>query len=190
MQVNEESFKVTSYSREGIGYQGNMPGNYVFVTVGTTSFDDLIKSVCQPKTCQILNKGGYGKLLLQVGRGDYEPQADMISGLNIEHYRYKDSIADDIKHASLVISHAGAGSVFEALGAERPLIVVINEKLMGNHQVELAAQLQEDNHLYYTTCSNLQQCLKTMDLKTLVPYTPGTPETFRNYLDKIMGFKT
>jgi UDP-N-acetylglucosamine transferase subunit ALG13 len=33
-----------------------------------------------------------------------------------------------------VVSHAGAGSVFEALGGRRPLLVVVNETLMDNHQ--------------------------------------------------------
>ena len=46
----------------------------------------------------------------------------------------------------------GAGSVLETLQAGRPLIVVINELLMDNHQMELASQLAEDGHLCYATC--------------------------------------
>ena len=46
----------------------------------------------------------------------------------------------------------GAGSVLETLQAGRPLIVVINELLMDNHQMELASQLAEDGHLFYATC--------------------------------------
>ena len=51
-----------------------------------------------------------------------------------------------------VIYLTGAGSVLEALGCKRPLVVVINEELMGNHQMELAKQLRKDGHLFYTTC--------------------------------------
>jgi len=46
----------------------------------------------------------------------------------------------------------GAGSVLEALGAGRPLVVIINEELMNNHQVELADKLYREGHLHYGTC--------------------------------------
>ena len=49
----------------------------------------------------------------------------------------------------------GAGSVLETLQAGRPLVVVINELLMDNHQLELASQLAEDGHLYYATCRSV-----------------------------------
>lgn len=48
--------------------------------------------------------------------------------------------------------HTGAGSCLEVLGANKPLVVVINEELMNNHQVELADQLSSDGHLFYCTC--------------------------------------
>jgi UDP-N-acetylglucosamine transferase subunit ALG13 len=36
-------------------------------------------------------------------------------------------------------AHAGAGSIFEALRARKPLLVVINAALMDNHQQARAA---------------------------------------------------
>lgn len=40
----------------------------------------------------------------------------------------------------------------EALGANKPLLVVVNDKLMDNHQLELAKQLEADSQLIYCTC--------------------------------------
>ena len=39
----------------------------------------------------------------------------------------------------------------EALSLQKPLIVVVNDMLMDNHQTELARQLAKDGHLLYAT---------------------------------------
>nr|CAG4635214.1 EOG090X0KOU [Alona affinis] len=117
----------------------------VFVTVGTTSFDDLISHVLQPDTLDVLEDCGYSHLTLQVGRGA-EPVITHDRRIGIEWYRLKDSILPDIESASLVISHAGAGSCLEVLRAGKPLVVVVNHVLMGNHQTELANKLQAEQH--------------------------------------------
>lgn len=48
-------------------------------------------------------------------------------------------------------THSGSGSIMEALSLQKPLVVVINDRLMNNHQTELARQLCKDSHLLYTT---------------------------------------
>ncbi|XP_078116564.1 UDP-N-acetylglucosamine transferase subunit ALG13 [Sander vitreus] len=159
----------------------------VFVTVGTTSFDELIESVTSPETVQSLKARGYERLVLQVGRGSLLPAADSCPHVRLQAYRFKDSIAEDIKQADLVISHAGAGSCLEALGAGKSLLVVVNDKLMNNHQLEMARQLHMDSHLLYCTCSTLTQTLRTMDLSVLQPFLPGQPKNFANFLDKALG---
>ncbi|KAM7449796.1 putative bifunctional UDP-N-acetylglucosamine transferase and deubiquitinase ALG13 [Porites harrisoni] len=160
----------------------------VFVTVGTTSFDRLIETVSSKPLIEVLENLGYRSVILQIGRGVYEPEIIKRNNFSLTYYRYKDSIAADIQRASLVISHAGAGSVLETLQAGRPLIVVINEHLMDNHQLELASQLAEDGHLYYATCSTLQDTITEKDLTQLKPFPPGKPELFAVFLDKAMSF--
>ncbi|PIN08511.1 N-acetylglucosaminyldiphosphodolichol N-acetylglucosaminyltransferase [Handroanthus impetiginosus] len=52
----------------------------------------------------------------------------------VDYFTFSSSIAKFLKSASLVISHAGSGSIFETLRLRKPLIVVVNEDLMDNHQ--------------------------------------------------------
>ncbi|NWS76291.1 ALG13 transferase, partial [Crotophaga sulcirostris] len=104
-------------------------------------------------------------------------------------FRFKDSLAEDLRGADLVISHAGAGSCLEALEEGKPLIVVTNEKLMNNHQLELAKQLHRDGYVLCCNCSTLVETLQSMDLSTLKPFPPGQPEKFALFLDEVVGFQ-
>ncbi|XP_023555661.1 UDP-N-acetylglucosamine transferase subunit ALG13 homolog isoform X3 [Octodon degus] len=127
----------------------------VFVTVGTTSFDELITCVSAEDSVRIFKSLGYSQLTLQIGRGTVVPEAFSAESFTLDVYRYKDSLQEDLQEADLVISHAGAGSCLETLEKGKPLVVVINEKLMNNHQLELAKQLHQEGHLFYCTCSYL-----------------------------------
>ncbi|KAL5019608.1 hypothetical protein ScPMuIL_002500 [Solemya velum] len=161
----------------------------VFVTVGTTQFDDLIKTATQIETLEVLKKLGYTRILLQTGCGSYRPDVTPAAGaVDVSYYDYKPSIKQDIEEASLVISHAGAGSVLETLSAGKALLVIINEQLMGNHQVELAHQLCADGHLHYCTRSELTETLQRVSFSNLKPFAPGKPELFSQFLDSVMGF--
>uniref|UniRef100_A0A8C6YUU1 UDP-N-acetylglucosamine transferase subunit ALG13 n=1 Tax=Nothoprocta perdicaria TaxID=30464 RepID=A0A8C6YUU1_NOTPE len=101
---------------------------------------------------QVLRSRGYRRLVLQTGRGAQEPASLSSPDFVLETFRFKDSLAEELQRADLVISHAGAGSCLETLEEGKPLIVVINEKLMNNHQLELAKQLHRDGHVLYCNC--------------------------------------
>ncbi|XP_060548139.1 putative bifunctional UDP-N-acetylglucosamine transferase and deubiquitinase ALG13 [Pantherophis guttatus] len=159
----------------------------VFVTVGTTSFDELIAAVTTPEATQALQDLGCCKLVVQVGRGKECPDSFSTATFTLEVFRFKSSLSEDVKKADLVISHAGAGSCLEVLEAGKPLLVVINDKLMDNHQLELARQLHKDGHLFYCTSRTLVEMLKSMDLSTLKPFLPGQPEKFAAFLDSVIG---
>ncbi|KAL4677651.1 hypothetical protein H8959_020325 [Pygathrix nigripes] len=155
----------------------------------TTSFDDLIACVSAPDSLQKTESLGYNRLILQIGRGTVVPEPFSTESFTLDVYRYKDSLKEDIRKADLVISHAGAGSCLEALEKGKPLVVVINGKLMNNHQLELAKQLHKEGHLFYCTCSTLPGLLQSMDLSTLKCYPPGQPEKFSAFLDKVVGLQ-
>ncbi|XP_074925061.1 UDP-N-acetylglucosamine transferase subunit ALG13 [Chelonoidis abingdonii] len=160
-----------------------------FVTVGTTSFEELIAAVTAPETLQVLRSLGYGRLVLQVGRAAAAPAPFRTAAFTLDVFRFKESLAEDLENADLVISHAGAGTCLETLEKGKPLLVVVNEKLMNNHQLELARQLYRDGHLFYCTCSTLLESLKSIDLSTLKPFPPGQPEKFAAFLDRVIGFE-
>ncbi|NXW79796.1 ALG13 transferase, partial [Hirundo rustica] len=104
-------------------------------------------------------------------------------------FRFKDSLAEELQSADLVISHAGAGSCLETLEKGKPLIVVINDKLMDNHQLELAKQLHRDGYVLYCNCSTLVETLQSMNLSALKPFPPGQPKKFASFLDKVFGLQ-
>ncbi|XP_076655170.1 cell division cycle 5-related protein-like [Halictus rubicundus] len=90
--------------------------------------------------------------------------------------------------ADLIISHAGAGSILDALENQKNLIVVANNSLMHNHQLELAEQLHLDKHLYYGSCDTFLNVIQTMDFSQLRPYVNNKKSggVWRNTEDEIL----
>ncbi|XP_026748965.1 UDP-N-acetylglucosamine transferase subunit ALG13 homolog [Galleria mellonella] len=160
-----------------------------FVTVGTTRFDLLVNTIFKPSTLEALKRIGCKDIILQIGNSDFEIGKYERNGVVIDVYRLKDSIQEDIHKADLIISHAGAGSCLEALEAKKPLLVVINEDLMDNHQLELAEQLQIDGHLYYCTCDTLESTLEMVDFTLLSPFPEPDTSLFMKYLDDAFRVK-
>ena len=103
-------------------------------------------------------------------------------------YDYKLSISEDIESADLVISHAGAGTCIEVLNAHKPLIVVVNESLMHNHQTELANQLTDDSHCLNCIPETLLETFLSLDQSKLKALPPAKPELFVQCLDRFFGF--
>ncbi|KMZ61619.1 Glycosyltransferase, family GT1 [Zostera marina] len=162
----------------------------VFVTVGTTSFDSLIKAIDSDEVREDLLKKGYTHLIIQMGRGLYVPSK--FSGengtLNVDYFTFSPSIATYLRSASLVISHAGSGSIFETLRLGKPLIVVVNEDLMDNHQSELAEELADKKYLFCARPPTLHHVIRTMELGSLLPYQPGDATPVAQLMYKFFGF--
>ncbi len=81
---------------------------------------------------------------MQRGDGEYIPhvlvhkgeeKAGLPSGLSVEFVQYLPSMHAYMEAADLIISHAGSGSLFEALSLGKMIIAVPNAILMANHQV-------------------------------------------------------
>ncbi|KAK9846639.1 hypothetical protein WJX81_008181 [Elliptochloris bilobata] len=173
-------------------------GGTVLVTVGTTRFDALVRAVDDPAVAEALAASGFTELVIQVGAGEYRPQrllppdapgrAGMAAGgLRVSWFEFLPSLAERMAAADLVISHAGSGSVFEALAASKALIAVPNAALMANHQAELAGALAGMRHCFTTPPERLLATLQRMDLSTLAPYPKGDPAAIVQEIDRLVG---
>ena len=167
-----------------------MPGSSVFVTVGTTKFDGLVRAVDDDRCRALLLRQGYGSVTVQIGHGTVVPRdADgSAAPPSMRYFRHKPSHEQDVADADLVISHGGAGTIMEVLRARKPLLVVVNNALMGNHQMELADALQARGHLVATTPAGLLDALRDFDAKKLVPYGAADAAKFALMVDEEMGF--
>ena len=158
----------------------------IFVTVGTTEFDKLIDTLSDSAIVDTLVGLGYSHMTMQIGRGIVEPMQINHDKFTVDFFRYKNTIVEDINAADLVISHAGAGSCLEVLSAQKPLIIVINEDLMSNHQVELAQKLFSEGYLLYCTCKTLLTLLSSMNLFVLKPFEASCTPVFAAFMDTAM----
>ncbi|CAM9170448.1 unnamed protein product [Sphacelaria rigidula] len=163
-------------------------GKHVFVTVGTTKFDPLVCAIDDAMVLETLYHKGFTSLLVQIGHGEHMPTFPTEAGISCESYRFKPTLQQDMARADLVISHAGAGSIMEALGLGKALVVVVNSALMDNHQEELAEALAQRNYLVATTPEGLAQTLTEFDDSkgARTPYPAATPEVFAAIVNEEM----
>ena len=136
-----------------------------FVTTGATApFIALIEAILKPGSIDALKDAGYTHLLIQYGtaknvfderiydaRMRYRSEADQgtlhIDGFDFDSNALKDQFKLVQDSDGLVISHAGSGSILEALRHRVPLIVVPNTALLDNHQDELAIAMEKSGYL-------------------------------------------
>lgn len=164
--------------------------NNIFITVGTTEFNSLIKTINTSEMAKILKQFQCKQLTVQIGGTGtlFKFNESDFKGISIDVYKLKKSILPDIEAADLVISHAGAGSCIEILTIGKPLVVVVNDLLMENHQIELAEQLANDGYLAYCVPETLCQTLGELDVTKFRKYERGSVREFVKHLDAFMGF--
>ncbi|MHB0954806.1 MAG: PssE/Cps14G family polysaccharide biosynthesis glycosyltransferase [Pirellulaceae bacterium] len=105
----------------------------IFVTVGTTHFDELIEEVDRLRGGGEISEHVYA----QIGSGKYVPQ-------HLEWVRYLDNIQEVMKKADLIVCHSGTGTVFELLNLRKAFITVPNRRLKDDHQADLVKALESE----------------------------------------------
>ncbi|KAI1081251.1 glycosyltransferase family 1 protein [Whalleya microplaca] len=190
----------------------------VFVTVGATaSFRPLIEEVLSEKVLAKLAALRFTHLIVQCGpdleyfervrpelqlpgEGDGKLQ---VSGFGytrqMEHYMRlatagTDDDNEDVKGErgeGLIITHAGSGSLLEALPLGTNIIAVPNTSLMGNHQAEIAIELEKDNYVIHGKIGQIDQAIDGDKLKALKKDWPGEEDpdsVFKGGLWEIINF--
>jgi Uncharacterized conserved protein len=102
----------------------------VLVTVGTTPFDSLIR-FCDENMSPDLD------LTLQLSdKGVYLPK-------RFRFFRFADNITEYYDESDVVVTHAGAGTVFSLLEMGKRIIVVPNLDRDDGHQKDLAKEIAQ-----------------------------------------------
>ncbi|KAK3381280.1 hypothetical protein B0H63DRAFT_475234 [Podospora didyma] len=179
-------------------------GRRCFVTIGATAgFRQLLEEIIQPEFLQCLNSYGYSTLEVQCGP-DCEWFAAQVEALPYKHgieilfFQYTKNMQYHmiqcrgemgVRPAGCIISHAGSGTILEALRYQAPLVVVPNPTLMDNHQAELAEECEKQNWAVYGILGELTTAIQRSHerivqgrLNDLAPYTPApfpVPESQR-----------
>lgn len=109
--------------------------------------------------------------------------------LEIRAFSFSHNIGSLIEEADLVVSHAGTGSIIDALSRGRPLIVVPNEDLMDNHQLEVAKALAEMRCCAMATCESLIAAVKPL-LSPLAPTFESLSLTQSSPLQGVLYWET
>lgn len=163
----------------------------IFVTVGTTEFNCLIEAIDSEEFLNAAVQLGCKRLVVQIGRGDVEPTflSEVCSSVGIvfESFRFKPSLTADMQSADLVICHAGAGSITEALSLEKHVMVVINTSLMDNHQSELARAVVGKGYCFSTQPAHLVSNLKSADFSTITAYPPVDYTVFPRVIEELFA---
>lgn len=152
-----------------------------FVTVGSTQFPELVQAVLHEHALSIFKNLGYTRLIVQ--HGSYTPNTPKIEKLSIECFAYTNDLAEYIRIADLIISHAGAGTAIEVLRARKKLIMVPNETLLDNHQVELAEKLSSSS--YCLSCKP-QDVMRAVQDSSKIEFLPF-PTFDQDVIDSIFA---
>lgn len=106
----------------------------IFVTVGTTAFDELVQFVDQSPFFDAFD------VTIQYGPGKYVPN-------NRKSFTFTKKIEDEYLSANLVISHGGAGTIYRLLELSVPVCAIPNLERIDDHQLDICEHLASLNHI-------------------------------------------
>ncbi|KAF1986237.1 glycosyltransferase family 1 protein [Aulographum hederae CBS 113979] len=160
-------------------------GRVCFVTIGATAaFDSLIRAVFEDKFVRALRSAGFSDMIIQYGANgkklfdqlsrEYEARPPVSPFcINGFHFNTKGLGAEmraakgkghKAESRGIVISHAGSGSVLDALRVGVPVIVVPNPELLDDHQTQLAEALAKQDYVVHGKLDDMTGALREIDV--------------------------
>ncbi|KAF2449100.1 glycosyltransferase family 1 protein [Karstenula rhodostoma CBS 690.94] len=185
-----------------------------FVTTGATApFTKLIEAVLSHASLDAFLQCGFTHILIQYGTAPdvYQSSAEAarqylkqngteqkleIDGIDFDSSGLFEQFKLVQQTQGLVISHAGSGSVLEALRFQLPLVVVPNTALLDNHQEELAVAMDRAGYVIHGNVDHLAPAIKDSErfrtqMAQFPPVTAGKErkvKSFANIMDETVGF--
>lgn len=149
----------------------------IFITVGTTPFDELIKF------CDENIDISKFEVLAQVSSSAiYKPK-------NIESIDFTNNVQELYNNTDIIISHAGAGSVYNLLELNKKIIFVPNFTMKDNHQKDICRFIKDNNYATVIDIRdniNLNELLLSITDKTFNKYsTIGSKELIADIFNMI-----
>jgi beta-1,4-N-acetylglucosaminyltransferase len=148
----------------------------IFVTVGTTDFDDLLRKMdALAPTLGV-------PVVAQIGRGQYQP-------VHMDSFRFAPSLDPYYHQADIVVAHGGLGTLIEVLQRGLKLVGVSNPDRYDHHQEDLLQTLSERGHMIWCrSLDDLPRALQEVQQRQFTPYESGIPacriaRVIRQYLD-------
>lgn len=131
----------------------------IFVTVGTTEFDDLVRAADR------LAAAGQ-EVVIQIGRGLVEP-------VHAQWFRFAPSLDSYFEAADVVVTHGGLGTVTEVLHRRIPLVGVSNHDRYDRHQDQILQAMEAAGHLLWCRdLVELPQAIEQAGAREFVAYQP------------------
>ncbi|MFC3033096.1 PssE/Cps14G family polysaccharide biosynthesis glycosyltransferase [Pseudoalteromonas fenneropenaei] len=128
----------------------------VFVTVGSSPFDSLVKTVDESIACK-----GEIECVFQISHGQYLPK-------NGKYFDFSDVFHSYVNECDVVITHAGAGTIFYLLDQNKRFVAVPNLERIDKHQADLANYIK--NNGLALVCNDLTSLASIFDqLSTFCP---------------------
>jgi UDP-N-acetyl-D-mannosaminouronate:lipid I N-acetyl-D-mannosaminouronosyltransferase len=112
----------------------------IFVTVGNTQYNSLIKAIDETLSADEF------EVTIQLADGSYTPK-------NHQFFRFTPNIETYFNDADVIITHAGAGTVFQLLEDNAKMVVIPNHERIDTHQLDLAQYV--DNNHFASACYDL-----------------------------------
>eukprot|EP00918_Siedleckia_nematoides_P009336 GHVU01020340.1.p1 GENE.GHVU01020340.1~~GHVU01020340.1.p1 ORF type:complete len:208 (+),score=25.09 GHVU01020340.1:252-875(+) len=186
----------------------------IFVTVGSTRFDALVRVVCGKAFLRDAGCLGVDLITVQrgasplpspedgdgLGRYERDCEDDAAAALaegraRIEVFEFDPTGADRyIQAADVIVCHAGAGTLLECLNYHKRVISVANAQLLDDHQRQLAQTLRVGGYIYAVESPDsllptLRECLSTScgGGSSLRPFPDPDASRFHDVLAGLIG---